>query len=528
MDDHSQVTTGARGDVFVGIDAGTTGATVALFDAQGNEIGSGESEYATTSPHSGWVEQDAEEVWRGICAASRAARAAAEVADQAIRSVGFSSQRGTFLLLDEARRALAPSICWNDSRAKEMEAVLAERIGRDRFRRITGMPLSASWAVGKLAWLFRHRPELMARARQICNGQEYFLSRLGAERLETDPSSLTLNGMLDIHALDWSEEVCEAAGIDFNLLPPVGRPGALVGRLSEAAAGETGLPAGVAICRGGGDQQCAAVGSGVIEQGLAEVTVGTSAMMVAHLDHPDMITGPAPYIGGHAVPGKWDLEGGAFSIGSCLRWWRDQFGEAECAEARRDKCNEYDLLLAPAAGVDPGARGLIFHPFFAGQVTPYYDATARGAFLGLGFQHDKACMVRAMLEGCACEIRCMVDGIDRDLAGGIRELRLTGGATRSELFVQIIADIVDRPVVLLKYGEATVLGAAILGAVGAGAFARIEEAVAEMVSVQRIVRPRPENGQVYANLFGLFRQAYECAAESGFYAALYDFQNRTF
>jgi xylulokinase len=515
-------------DVFVGVDAGTTGAKVALFDNRGNELGSGYCDYPCIYPHPGWVEQDVEDVWRGICKASQAARAQANVRDEFIRSVGLSSQRGTFILLDERYVALAPSVVWNDSRAKEMEPLLAERLGADRFRRITGMPVSGSWAIAKLAWLLRHRPDLMQRVRHVCNGQEFFLHRLGADRLESDPSSLTLNGMLDIRRLDWSRDVILAAVLDPSLFPPVGKPASTVGKLSPISAEQLGLPAGTPVCRGGGDQQCAAVGAGVTKQGLAEVTIGTAAMMVAHLDSPDLVTGPAPYIGGHSVPGKWDAEGGAFSIGSCLKWWRDQFGELERARAAEQGTNVYDLIVDSARASPPGSRGVLFHPFFAGQVTPYYDATARGAFLGLGLDHDRSCLIRAMLEGCACEVRFMVDGMARDLEGGISELRVTGGAARSRPFMEIQANILGRPLVLLRNRECTVLGAAILGAVGSGYFADIDEAVKVMVAIDHTIDPECQTMDVYQDLFQIFRQAYEAQARSGVYQAIYQFQQRYF
>jgi xylulokinase len=515
-------------DIFVGIDAGTTGSKVALFDARGNEVGRGYCEYPCIHPHPGWVEQDVEEVWRGICRASIAARVAANVADDAIRSLGFSSQRGSFILLDEREQPLAPAVLWNDSRAKDMEQVLMQRIAPERYRQITGMPLSGSWAIAKLRWLLHNRHELMERARYICNGQEYFLRRLGADILESDPSALTLNGMLDIRTLDWSEEVCKAGGIDVGRLPRVGRPGTMVGRLSKAAAEETTLPAGIALCRGGGDQQCAAVGAGVIKQGLAEVTIGTAAMLVAHLEDPALVTGTAPYIGGHAVAGKWDAEGGAFSIGSCLKWWRDNFGQTERTRAEQEGTNVYDILVASAREAPPGSRGVIFHPFFAGQVTPYYDTTARGAFLGLGLDHNRACLLRAVLEGCACEVRFMVDGMARDLKGGISELRVTGGASCSEQFMQVHADILRRPLVLLRNRECTVLGASILGAVGCGHFANIHEAVEAMVAVDRTIEPDPTTADIYSQLFEVFRFCYEAAAQAGLYNAIYELQRRYF
>lgn len=251
-------------------------------------------------------------------------------------------------------------------------------------------------------------------------------------------------------------------------------------------------------------------------------------MMVAHLDDPDLVLGPAPYIGGHAIPGKWDAEGGAFSIGSCLKWWRDQFGREECTQAAEQGTNAYDLIIASAQAVPPGSRGVMFHPFFAGQVTPYYDASARGAFFGLGLDHDRACLVRAMLEGCACEARFMVDAMARDLKGGISELRMTGGAARSDVFMQIHADILRRPLLLLRHPECTVLGAAILGAVGCQSFAGVSEAVEAMVTLDRTIEPRNETTDVYRDLFEIFRLAYETNARSGVYGAIYEFQRRFF
>ena len=514
--------------LFVGIDAGTTGVTVAFFDGGGNTVASGYHEYSCLYPHPGWVEQDVEEVWRGICAACRTAVRACEAPAAAFESLGFSSQRGTFVLLGSDERPLAPSVVWNDSRAGDMEAAIAETVSPDRYREITGTPLSASWAAAKIAWLKRHRPEQIAKARWICNGQEYFLRRLGADGYVTDPASLTLNGMMDIARLDWSDEILAAIGIGRDILPPVGRSATRVGNLSAAAAAETGLPEGLPLAIGGGDQQCAAVGAGVIHQGMAEITIGTAAMMVAHLDDPALVTGPAPYVGGHAVPGKWDLEGGAFTSGACLRWWRDNFGRAEIEAAAKNGLSAYDLLVAEAGKAPAGAKGLVFHPFLAGQVTPYYDARARGAFLGLGLNHDKACMIRALLEGCACEMRLMVESFDRDLTGGLSELRLTGGGTRSATYVQLIADVLGRPVVQTRNPECTVLGAAILGAVAVGAFPELEAAVSAMVQVARRVEPTESLRGVYDALFGIYREAYENMAEAGLYRTIYDYQNAWF
>ena len=214
------------------------------------------------------------------------------------------------------------------------------------------------------------------RTRWFANGQEYFLHRMGAEEWVTDPASLTLNGMMEIGKLDWSDRILALCGIDRDRVPPVGIPSGQAGTLSATAAAETGLPAGIPICRGAGDQQCAAIGAGVVSQGQAEFTVGTAGVMVAHLDSLDRIQGRNLWWGGHAVPGAWDIEGGAFALGASLKWWRDNLGATEQIAADTIGESVYSLMVNKALTAPPGANGLLFHSFLASQVTPYYDAAS--------------------------------------------------------------------------------------------------------------------------------------------------------
>ena len=169
-------------DIFVGIDAGTTGATVALFDENGSEIANGYQEYSCMYPHPGWVEQNMEEVWEGICKASQLAlNYSVNHKGATIRSIGFSSQRGTFALLDENEKLLGPAVVWSDSRTKKVEEKLRQLFPDERYRAITGMPISSSWTLAKIVWLKKYRSEIMKRVRWIVNGQEYFLRRFSAE-----------------------------------------------------------------------------------------------------------------------------------------------------------------------------------------------------------------------------------------------------------------------------------------------------------------------------------------------------------
>ncbi len=513
---------------FIGIDAGTTGCTVMIVDEHGAVLGHGYKEYPCTSPSPGWSEQDVDVVWDGICDACRQATAQANLPAEAYRSVGFSSQRGTFIPLDADKRPLCPSIVWNDGRAAKYQEIFARTISPEEHHRHTGMQLSPLWTASKIAWLRDNRPELFEKTRWFANGQEYFLHRMGAEEWVTDPASLTLNGMLDIHKLDWSDRILALCGIERDRLPPVGAPSGMAGKVSAAAAAETGIPEGTALCRGAGDQQCAAIGAGVIKQGMAEFTVGTSAVMVAHLDSLDRIQGENLWWGGHGVPGKWDIEGAAFSLGACLKWWRDHLGRNEIEEGAAKGVSPYAVMTDLAQTSPAGAKGLLFHSFLSSQVTPYYDAASRGAFLGIGLYHDRADLIRALLEGCAHEMKMVVDSFQKDIEGGLSVLRLTGGGTKSAGFAQIMTDIIGMPTEVMRERECTVLGAAILGAFGCGAFSSIDEAVESMVRVEQTFEPNAGLQDLYGEAHGLYRGFYEAMAKAGQYAALADFAERRF
>ncbi|MDQ7251088.1 FGGY-family carbohydrate kinase [Dongia sedimenti] len=517
---------GAKTKAFVGIDAGTTGCTVMIFDERGIALGHGYEEYPCVSPNPGWSEQDVEAVWAGICSASRQAVAKANLPPEAYQSIGLSSQRGTFMMLDEQKRPLANSIVWNCGRALKYQQTMAEQILPEEHHLHTGMQLSPLWVAAKICWLRDNEPELFEKTRWFANGQEFFLHRLGAEEWVTDPASLTLNGMMEIRKLDWSDRILSICGITRDRLPPVGIPSGVAGVVSKAASEATGFPVGVTLCRGAGDQQCAAIGAGVIKQGMAEFTVGTSGVMVAHLDSLDRIKGRNLWWGGHGVPHAWNIEGAAFSLGACLKWWRNNLGRNELEESDRIGRSPYSIMVEQAGKSPPGAKGLIFHSFLSSQVTPYYDAASRGGFLGVGLYHDRQDMIRALLEGCSHEMKMVVDSFQSDIDGGISDFRLTGGGTKSNGFVQIMTDIIGKPSRVTRERECTVLGAAILGAFGSGAFRSIDEAVDAMVKVEAEFEPNRKNENLYTDQHEIYRGLYEAIAGGGQYQRLADFAAR--
>jgi len=303
-------------------------------------------------------------------------------------------------------------------------------------------------------------------------------------------------------------------------------PARQVGVVSKAASDASGFAEGMPICFGGGDQQCAAIGAGVIREGLAEITIGTASVMVAHIDSRKADPEHLVLMGGSGIPNKWDMEGLAFATGVCLRWWRDTYGQVEMSTADQLGMDVYDLISAQAASAPVGCKGYIFFPFFTGQVTPHYVDNARGGAIGLSLIHDRAMMARSIMEGGAYELRMIVDAMETVLGKPFDSIRLSGGGAKSPLWNQIQADVYGRPVERLKVSECTTLGATILGAAGAGVFGSVEEAVEHMVHPFNSIDPNMSNHAIYQDVFGVFKDTFLALRDAGVYDKIAAVQNK--
>jgi xylulokinase len=509
-----------------GLDIGTTGVKAMIADTDGSVIGVSYREYPCVFPHPGWVEQDVELMWGQICEAAREVITKTGIDPEKIRSLGISSQRGTFVPVDRNNKPLMNSIVWSDARADRELAWIKDEIGAERYHEISGVPISSMWSYSKMKWYIEKQPELWEKTHKLLNGQEYFLFRLGAEDFSTDPASITLNGMLDIDNLNWSTELCERIGLPMDKLPPMGTPARQVGKVSKSAAEQTGFAQGMPIAIGGGDQQCAAVGAGIVKEGMAEITIGTAMVMVAHIDSRKEDTRRQVLMGGSGIPGKWDMEGLTFTAGASLKWWRDNYAQGEKQAADYLGLDVYDIITLEASQSPVGSRGYLFYPFFQGQVTPSYHDQARGGSLGLSFIHDRKDTARAILEGVAFETKMVISAMEEVLGRPFDILRLSGGGSKSELWNHIQSDIYGRTVERLKVSECTTLGATILGAAGCGVFNSVEEGVSRMVHPFDKIDPDHGNNELYSEQFEIYRDAFYTLKESGMYERLAAFQKK--
>lgn len=510
---------------FAGIDSGTTGVIVAIYDENGNNVSSGYSEYTTIHPHPGWIDQDMHELWDGIIKASKKATNDFPGNIKDIVSIGISSQRGSFVPIDENWEPLRNSIVWSDSRATKEADWIRDNIGQDKYYRISGQNVSSLWVYPKLIWLKNNEANIYNKAWKIVNGQEWILNRLGADKACTVPSALNYNGMFNIQTLDWSKELMNKAELDMDKLLPISHEQEAVGSLSKKAAELTGFAEGTVLSPGGGDQQCAAVGSGVNREGMAELSMGTAAVMVAQLDkNPNMEENLESGImfGSHAIPNKWDMEGTAHSAGMALKWWRDTFGQPEKEFGEKLGINPYDLITLQASKAPIGCSGLIFFPFFNSQGTPYYHDNARGGMIGLTQVHDRAHTARAVLEGVIYELRMAVEAMEKTLGRPFDTIRITGGGAKSKFWSQMQADIYGRPVERLKVSECAALGAAILGGVGSGVLENIDTAIDKMVHTHGTIEPNIKNHKIYTDFYKMFEKTFLALKDANIYNELAD------
>jgi xylulokinase len=498
---------------LAGIDVGTTGARCAIFDLKGNIIASKYREYSATYPKPGWVEQDLDEMVAMTMEACKATITASGIDPKEIASIGFSTQRSVTVPVHEDGSKVRPMIGWQDARTGAEVADMLKVIDGGRYYDISGMPMGTTWNITKMLWMRKNEPELYKKTYKFVQNQDAVLKAFGADDFYTDICDMAFYGVWNVAKLQWDKELCDLFDIHPEMMGKPTPAGTQVAVVSKDVSEKTGFAVGTAICVGAGDQNCGVVGMGSVKSGIVTVTLGTAGLAILSLDKR------IPGFGGmmitnHAVPGMWEMEGLSNAAASSYRWFRDVIGTQEVNWAKESGKDAYEFLNEEAAKAAPGSKGLLYLPYLGTAATPRWNANARSAFIGMSFAHGRPEMVRSVLEGVTLEIRDMMDGW---LKAGveINSLRLGGGATKSPLWNQIQADVYGRPVQTLKVGESTVLGAAILGGVGAGIFASIPEAVDTMVEVTDTVEPNLKNHAVYEEMYEVYTKAYDGLSGAG-------------
>lgn len=461
--------------LFLGIDLGTSGTKALLIDGRGAVCAAVTVEHPIATPRPGWSEQDPEDWWRSTIGAVRTALERSGRHPSAIAAIGLSGQMHGLVSLDGSGRVLRPCILWNDQRSAAICEQVEREIGLETLLASTGNRMLPGFMAPKILWCREHEPEVFARAAMHLLPKDWLRYRLsGTFATEVSDASGTL--LFDCGRRCWAEDLIAALAIDPRTLPPCCESPEVCARLDRAAAEALGLPDGIPIVGGAGDQAAQAIGSGIVDEGAVSVTIGTSGVVFAASRSWRRSGKGELHAFCHAVPGRWHVMGVMLAAGGSLRWYRDTFASELDRVARAEGRDAYDLLVAEAAEAPAGSRGISFLPYLSGERCPHPDPKARGALVGLSAAHRRADVTRAVLEGITFGLCDNLDLV-RGLGIPAERVFLSGGGARSAFWRQLCADVFGVPVHAGSGDEGAALGAALLAGVGAGAWADVPAAI---------------------------------------------------
>ena len=496
---------------LLGIDIGTSGTKTVLFDEKGHGLASYTGEYGMQQPQNGWAEQNPEDWWQAVVDGIRAVLAKSGVKAADIAGVGLSGQMHGLTMLDKDDKVLRPAIIWCDQRtAKECEEIEELMGGRANLIAITANPALTGFTAGKIRWVQKHEPEIYTKCAHMLLPKDYIRLMLTGE-YATEVSDASGMQLLDVPNRCWSDTVLEKLDIDKKMLGKVYESPEVTGRVTARVAELTGLKAGTPVVGGAGDNAAAAVGTGVVREGRAFTTIGTSGVVFAHTDQVTIDPLGRAHTFCCAVPGAWHVMGVTQAAGLSLKWFRDSLCAEEVAVAKEMGVDSYDLINQEVKQSPIGANRLFYLPYLMGERTPHLDADCRGAFVGLSAIHGKKDLLRAVMEGVAYSLKdCQ--SLFGQMGLSISHMAACGGGAKSPIWCQMLADLYGCDIMTVK-GEGGALGVALLAGVGAGIYASVPEACDATIEYGRQQSPDAD-AEKYLKNYEFYRTIYPALKET--------------
>ncbi|WP_237479591.1 FGGY-family carbohydrate kinase [Lichenibacterium dinghuense] len=495
-------------DSVIGVDIGTQSTKAVLVAADGTILAQASRAYAPDTPRPNWAEQHAD-MWLGAVEACLAEVAAAA---GGVKAVCISSlYGGSGIPVDAGMRPLHPCLIWMDRRAEAQVARVKAEVDLERLGRITGNGVDSYHGFTKMLWLRDERPDVWDRTALFLPPNAYVIHRLTGEVAVDHSSAGNIGGVYDVERRAWSREMLDLLGIPARMMPErLVAPTDAVGGLTAEAAARLGLAEGTPVIAGGVDAAVATYAAGVTEPGHHVAMIGTSMCWGYVAPTADAAHGliAMPYVVGRDLY----VFGGAATAGASVSWYREQFCQAEVAEGRATGRDPHAILEEAAASVAPGADGVAFLPYLMGERSPVWDGRASGAFVGLNLFHTRAHLYRAVLEGVTLALRHNMEAGAKGSAALEPRLVVVGGAARSDLWMQIIADVTGYPVWTIRENVEAALGAARMAALGVGLVAR-EDRDSWITLVERAA-PDPARRARYDALFAVYAGLYPALRDS--------------
>ena len=498
------------GKLLLGIDIGTSSCKVAVFDRKGRVIAQKNGVYKVYYPQKGWAEQDPNEWWQVVCIAIKTMLKENDLCAADIAGIGIDGQSWSAIAIDKDGEVLCNTPIWMDTRAGEICEAVKTEISEEEIFAVCGNPLQPAYTLPKILWYKKHRPDVYVKIDKILQSNSFITYKL-TDQITQDKSQGYGYQCFDMHTGTWNEALCSKLGIDKKMLPDIYDCHKVVGCVTAKASKETGLAAGTPVVAGGLDAACGTLGAGVIHSGQTQEQGGQAGGMSICTDKYS--ADPRLILSYHVVPDKWLLQGGTVGGGGVVKWFEEQLGEAERNAAKIKGTHSFEEMSEEADVIAPGAEGLVFLPYMAGERSPIWDTKAKGVYFGLDYSKTRAHMIRASFEGVAYSLRHNLE-VAENTGAVIHELHAMGGAANSEVWTQIKADVTGKKIAVPASDTATTLGAAILAGVGVGMYKSFDEAVKETVAIKRQHEPDMEKHKQYKKYFDLYLELYEKLKDS--------------
>lgn len=490
---------------LIGLDVGTTSCKAHVFNETLDLLYSASREYAVDIPFPKWAEQDAELVWSKVKEVLQECVSRAGIANT-VKAIGLSVQGEAIVPVDEYGTALRPMILGMDTRTDAQNNWLKDRLGAQELFKHTGMPIHTINTLPKLLWLKEHELEIWKKAHKFLLYEDFIINKLtGQPMISQCLASRTQ--LYDLIKEEWSSTILDAIELDVTRLSPVVQSGTVAGKLDAGIAQAVGINSEPIVVCGGHDQACGALGAGLIKPGLAMVSTGSAEVVEVAMESPhlnDVLFKGNMSVYHHTVDGLYVVMTLNQSGGYILRWFRDIFCEFEKEQVETKEGNVYDHLLNNSPKTPSHVMIL---PHFSGSGTPYFDTSSKGAIVGLTFATNKNDIAKAIIESLTMELRFNLEILQN---GGIsiNELRAIGGGAKSDLWLQLKADITNIPVAKPKVTEAAGEGAAILAGVAAGIFTDAASAIQTHMHIDKVFRPNLEMKERYDERYETYKKLY--------------------
>jgi xylulokinase len=485
--------------ILIGIDLGTSSVKVEAMSIEDKRVALSSNTYKINIPANGFAEQNPEDWWGAAVDALIKVKngiRAAKAGD--VKGIGLSGQMHGLVLLDKDMKVIRPAIIWCDQRSQKQVSEIYKKLGKDTFNRITLNPLNTGFLIASLLWVKENEKENYKKIHKVLMPKDYIRFRLTGN-IGTDYSDASGSLAFDITKGRWSEDILNAIGIDKDIFPPCSNSFEIAGTLTASAAYAAGLKEGIPIVYGGGDQQMQALGNGLISSGMASVTIGTGGQVYTPVDAPVYDKAHRLHTFCSAMPEMWCLMGASLSAGLSLSWLSENILDGM----------DFNTFNAEAEKITAGSDGVIFLPYLVGERTPHMDPNAKAMFFGLTLKHNRANLIRAVMEGVAFSLKESLDIMNQNQIT-IKRIVASGGGAKSKLWRQIQADIFKTEVYTTNVTEQACNGAIIAAGVAVSIYKSVQEAISDLVDFDKAVTcPNPNNVSIYRDYYGIYKELYK-------------------